>query len=98
MSVMRSVCLSAALALLAAHPLAAQHEAPAPRTGAQLTPSAIRADLAFFRERVLGGDKSYTEESRAAAESRVAKLEAAADTLQRKRTSSSTCGSTAAAT
>jgi len=56
---------------------------PASSPGAPLTPAAIRADLAFFRERVLGGDKSYTAASKRAAELRVAALEAAADTVHR---------------
>ena len=80
---MRAIRLAATFILFAARPVMGQHEMPAGESNARLTPTAIRADLAFLRERVLGGDKSYTAESKRAAGARLALLEAAADTLHR---------------
>lgn len=73
MTAFRSRRLAALLAATLASPLPAQRPA--------LTPAAIREDLAAFRRQVLGVDKSYAAPARAEAESRLARLEAAADTL-----------------
>lgn len=73
--------VAALFAVCSAAPL----RAPLPAQMAQrtrLAPAAVREDLAAFRSQFLAVDKSYTPASRADAESRLARLEAAADTVQ----------------
>ena len=72
-----------AVQLLVLITTAVASHAQADRHPPALTPVELRADLAVFRSDFLGVERSYSTEARRQAESRVAALEAALDTVDR---------------
>ncbi len=80
MNAMRAYLL---LLTLFAVPLSAQHGEQQARTFPPLTPALIRADLVVVREQFIMRDAAFTADTRAAALERLARLDRAADTVQR---------------
>src|SRR5262245_44902938 len=77
MSGFRNIATAALVALgaVAAGAAWAQHGPPQQQAAPVTTPAARQADIAAFRERFLGEDKSYAPAARAEAERRLAALE-----------------------
>lgn len=80
---MRSRTLWFATVLLCAPIVSVAQHGPAPAATGPLTPAAVRADLATMREQFLATEAAFSPESRAEAGRRLARLESAADTVQR---------------
>jgi len=81
-SKIRASCLVLVPFVVAVTPVGCQRPDAATASGI-LTPTTIRDDLSALRKEFLGRDNSYAPAARAEAERRIARLEAAADTIGR---------------
>ena len=73
--------IACALSFLLVRPVSAQHDVGTPIVATSLTPEQLKADIGAFRIGFMGRDKSFSPETRAEAEKRLAALEAEGDAL-----------------